>query len=129
MTVDLRDVDWDEVGDLHLGDGRSAKAVYSGDGTELWPIAELMNVRFEDSDYTADDADFVVADGITVTLPSAEDGATVFVRRLSNDPTVEASNDIHGETSVTITGTDTSQFVSDGSNWYLLTDWNNTDLV
>lgn len=79
------------------------------------------NVVIPTSSYTASDGEMVISDGYDVTLPSPSQNAIVGVSALSYISITAQSGSVETYNSVTLSSSETAQFASDGSNWYLIT--------
>jgi len=75
----------------------------------------------QDGTYTGATGELVVSDGGTITLPAPTAGEKFGVRALRNDVTLLANGSTEGSTSDRrITSEGNSVFVSDGTEWYLV---------
>jgi len=80
-----------------------------------------FTVTRQDGTYTGATNELVVSNGGTVTLPTPTAGEKFGVRALQNDVTIVQNGAIEGSTSDRRVSADgNSVFVSDGSEWYLM---------
>ena len=105
---------------------------------ELIKVKEAINVASDEykavrtitESYTVSDVDeLILADAtsgaITVTLPKAVDGRTIYTKKIDNSNNVTiattGSETIDGQAQQTIsTQWDTVEVISDGSNWFII---------
>jgi hypothetical protein len=86
---------------------------------------EQFNVVRTTTDYTASNEEIVIADGgVTVTLPSPSQGATVIVKQLGSSVFLQTPSGtiVNQNNKAKYAGADGLYLISDGTNWYTRSD-------